>query len=44
MNELVPLVGKKDPLATSREMARISAVFRANYEKAADLAGKGGAP
>lgn len=44
MNEVVPLVGKKDPLATSREMSRISAAFRANYRKAASLAGKGGAP
>ena len=38
MNEIVPLVGKKDPLATMREMAKISAAFRANYEKAAMIA------
>ncbi len=44
MNELVPLVGKKDPLATSREMARISAVFRANYKRVAEIGEKGGAP
>ncbi|MCW1885546.1 extracellular solute-binding protein [Luteolibacter flavescens] len=44
MDEIVPLVGKRDPLATSREMARISATFRANYQRAAALATKGGAP
>jgi iron(III) transport system substrate-binding protein len=44
MNEVVPLVGKKDPLATMREMARLSAVFRANYEKAAAIAAEGGRP
>ena len=44
MNEIVPLVGKKDPLATMREMTRISAAFRANYEKAARIAEEGGAP
>lgn len=44
MNEIVPLMGKKDPLATMREMARISAVFRENYRKAASLAEEGGAP
>ena len=44
MNEIVPLVGKKDPLATMREMAKISAAFRANYEKAAMIAEQGGQP
>jgi ABC-type Fe3+ transport system substrate-binding protein len=44
MNEIVPLVGRKDPLATMREMTRISAVFRNNYEKAAEIAEKGGRP
>jgi ABC-type Fe3+ transport system substrate-binding protein len=44
MGELVPLVAKKDPLATQREMSRLSAIFRTNYEKAAKLAKKGGAP
>jgi hypothetical protein len=44
MNEIVPLVGKKDPLATMREMSRLSAVFRANYKKAAELSAKGGRP
>lgn len=44
MNEIVPLMGKKDPLATMREMAKISATFRANYEKAAVLAEEGGEP
>ena len=44
MTELVPLVGKKDPLATMREMSRISAIFRGNYLKAAALAEKGGRP
>ena len=44
MNEIVPLVGRKDPLATMREMTRISAVFRTNYEKAAEIAEKGGRP
>lgn len=44
MNEIVPLMGKKDPLATMREMSCISATFRANYRKAALLAEEGGAP
>ena len=44
MNEIVPLVGKKDPLATMREMTKISAVFRTNYEKAALIAEEGGQP
>ena len=44
MEEIVPLINKKDPLATMREMSRISAQFRANYEKAAMLAEEGGAP
>jgi hypothetical protein len=42
---LVPLLSqRKDPLASSREMARLSAIFRANYEQAAKLAREGGAP
>ena len=41
MNEIVPLMAQKDPLATMREMSSISAAFRANYEKAAELAEKG---
>ncbi len=44
MDEIVPLMNKKDPLATMREMTRISEAFRANYEKAAVLAEEGGAP
>ncbi|MEK7949342.1 ABC transporter substrate-binding protein [Luteolibacter soli] len=44
MKEIVPLMNKKDPLATMRAMSTISAQFRANYEKAAKLAEKGGAP
>lgn len=44
MNELVPLVSKKDPLATMRAMSGISATFRANYQEAASLARKGGQP
>ncbi|MCW1925198.1 extracellular solute-binding protein [Luteolibacter arcticus] len=44
MDEVVPLIGRKDPLVTAREMARISAIFRANYQKAAVLAEEGGAP
>jgi ABC-type Fe3+ transport system substrate-binding protein len=42
MSEFVPLLSKKDPLANSREIARISAVFRANYLRAAELATQGG--
>jgi len=44
MEEIVPLINKKDPLATMRAMSTISAQFRANYERAAMLAEKGGAP
>jgi hypothetical protein len=44
MDEIVPLINKKDPLATMRVMSTISAQFRANYEKAAMLAEEGGAP
>jgi ABC-type Fe3+ transport system substrate-binding protein len=45
MTRLVPLLSqRKDPLASSREMARLSAIFRANYEQAAKLAREGGAP
>ncbi|WP_193213313.1 ABC transporter substrate-binding protein [Luteolibacter marinus] len=42
MNEIVPLMAKKDPLATMRLMSGISATFRANYQEAAALAAKGG--
>jgi spermidine/putrescine-binding protein len=47
MKDLVPLVGRKDNLAKldiSREMTRISGVFRENYKKAAALAKEGGRP
>ena len=44
MNEIVPLLAKKDPLATLREMSAISEQFRANYQKAAGMAEKGGQP
>lgn len=44
MKEIVPLLAKKDPLATLREMSAISGQFRANYLKAAALAEKGGRP
>jgi ABC-type Fe3+ transport system substrate-binding protein len=43
-NEIVPLLAKKDPLATLREMSAISEQFRANYQKAAAIAKKGGRP
>ena len=45
--ELVPLVARKDNMAkleVSREMARISATFRENYQKAAAIAKEGGRP
>ncbi|WP_035605536.1 ABC transporter substrate-binding protein [Haloferula sp. BvORR071] len=47
MKELVPLVGRKDNMAKldiSREMARISGIFRENYKKAAAMAREGGRP
>ena len=44
MKEIVPLLGKKDALATMREMSAISASFRENYIKAAEIARKGGRP
>lgn len=44
MNGIVPLLAKKDPLATLREMNAISESFRQNYQKAAALAEKGGRP
>jgi len=44
MKEIVPLIAKKDPLATLREMSAISETFRSNYMKAAGLAEKGGRP
>jgi iron(III) transport system substrate-binding protein len=47
MNEIVPLVGRKDNMAKleiSREMARISETFRSNYKKAAEIAEEGGRP
>ncbi|MDB6080577.1 MAG: hypothetical protein JWO82_4324, partial [Akkermansiaceae bacterium] len=44
MKEVAPLLGKKDPLASSREIARISATFRANYLRAAKIAREGGRP
>lgn len=47
MKELVPLVGRKDNMAKleiSREMARISGIFRDNYKRAAVLAREGGRP
>ena len=47
MNEIVPLVGRKDNMAKleiSREMARISETFRSNYKKAAEIAKEGGRP
>jgi ABC-type Fe3+ transport system substrate-binding protein len=44
MDEIVPLINRKDPLVTMREMSRISAAFRQNYEKAAVIAQEGGAP
>lgn len=44
MGEIAPLVSKKDPLATMRVMSGISETFRANYLRAAALAGKGGQP
>ena len=51
MNEIVPLLAReKDPkdtmakLDVSREMARISEIFRNNYKKAATIAKEGGHP
>lgn len=47
MKELVPLVARKDTTAKldiSREMARISGIFRENYKRAAALAKEGGRP
>lgn len=47
MNEIVPMMAKKDPqtpLLTLKEMSAISAKFRENYLEAAKLARKGGRP
>jgi hypothetical protein len=44
MKDIVPLIAKKDPLATLREMSAISEKFRNNYKQAAGLAEKGGRP
>ncbi|WP_052572872.1 extracellular solute-binding protein [Haloferula sp. BvORR071] len=38
MNEIVPLFTKKDTVAAGREMTRLSEIFRANYQRASNLA------
>jgi hypothetical protein len=44
MREFLPLFDKSSTLAGRRAMEKVSAVFRANYLRAGELAGKEGSP